>query len=200
MENEKHVIFEGNKYRWDGRYYFPCKGTKAGKRLHVAVWEHFNGLMPKGCEIHHRDHDRRNNDIENLECLTIAEHRKHHASDKPTKRKLEHLEKIRPKAADWHRSSEGRKWHSEHAARQIKSRDPHTRTCQACNKEFLTKSFKAKYCSNNCKARGRRQQLKDLIDIKCKICGGGFLTNKYQPAKTCSKPCATKLVAISKGQ
>lgn len=157
----EYTVFNGDKYRWDGKYYFPCKGTKTGKRLHVAVWEYHNGhVVPEGCEIHHRDHNRRNNNIENLECLTIIEHRKHHANDKPTKRVLKHLDKIRPKAAAWHRSPEGRKWHSEHAARQIKNRDPHIRTCQDCNKEFLTKTFKAKYCSNNCKARGRRRELR----------------------------------------
>ncbi len=43
------------------------------KQMHVFVWESYNGPLPAGHGIHHKDLDRSNNKIENLECLTIEE-------------------------------------------------------------------------------------------------------------------------------
>lgn len=41
---------------------------------HIYVWEKVNGKVPKGFVIHHIDHDRTNNDIENLELMTKKKH------------------------------------------------------------------------------------------------------------------------------
>lgn len=38
-----------------------------------------NLYLKPGCHVHHKDEDRRNNRIENLECLEAADHRKIHA-------------------------------------------------------------------------------------------------------------------------
>jgi hypothetical protein len=45
---------------------------------HVLVWERNNGPIPDGCEIHHKNRDRMDNDLENLECLGILSHRRIH--------------------------------------------------------------------------------------------------------------------------
>ena len=42
--------------------------------MHRYVWEHFKGKIPNGYDIHHLDHDRTNNRIENLELHTKSEH------------------------------------------------------------------------------------------------------------------------------
>lgn len=68
--------------RWSLRnngYY----GRTTGKRdmMHRAVWEHHNGPIPDGWDVHHRDRDRTNNDIANLECLPKHEHTKLHARE-----------------------------------------------------------------------------------------------------------------------
>ena len=47
--------------------------------LHRYVWEKFHGKIPKGFEIHHKDKNRRNYDINNLELVSIHEHHKKHA-------------------------------------------------------------------------------------------------------------------------
>ena len=46
-----------------------------GKQLHRVIWEEHHGAIPDDCEIHHLDSDPTNNDISNLECLTISKHR-----------------------------------------------------------------------------------------------------------------------------
>jgi|GEM_PF-3505190 len=66
------VIVGGRKFtaRNDG-YWRATSGDR--KQLHVYVWEKFNGKLPIGCGIHHKDKDRSNNNIANLVCLTVKE-------------------------------------------------------------------------------------------------------------------------------
>ncbi|MFE5159122.1 HNH endonuclease [Streptomyces sp. NPDC056697] len=74
-----HVEFNGRKYTLRNTGYY---GATSGSRslMHRDVWEFHNGPVPDGCDIHHLDHDRTNNDISNLACLTKDEHtRLHHA-------------------------------------------------------------------------------------------------------------------------
>jgi hypothetical protein len=44
------------------------------KREHVVVWERFNGPLHEGCCIHHLDGNPTNNDINNLDMMTLQRH------------------------------------------------------------------------------------------------------------------------------
>ena len=46
--------------------------------LHRYVWEQANGPIPKNMVIHHKDFNRGNWSLDNLEMLTRAEHIKRH--------------------------------------------------------------------------------------------------------------------------
>ena len=46
---------------------------------HHVIWEAANGPIPKGYEIHHIDHDKSNNDLDNLLCLSKSDHQKTHS-------------------------------------------------------------------------------------------------------------------------
>jgi hypothetical protein len=52
------------------------------KPLHQIIWEKYNGPKPKHYIIHHVDHDKLNNSIENLQLMTRVEHAKIHNSDR----------------------------------------------------------------------------------------------------------------------
>lgn len=65
--------FNGNKYTLRNNGYYGK--TKGGRTLlHRDVWEHHNGPIPKGYDIHHLDNDKTNCDIANLELLPKSEH------------------------------------------------------------------------------------------------------------------------------
>lgn len=61
-----------------GAAYSGVKLTTQGKRdfvmEHRLVWEAVNGAVPDGYDIHHVDGDTYNNEIDNLECLSHADH------------------------------------------------------------------------------------------------------------------------------
>ena len=52
--------------------------TENGKRIfaHRWEWEKYKGPIPEGYDIHHIDGDKKNNAIENLECLPHDVHAK----------------------------------------------------------------------------------------------------------------------------
>jgi len=46
--------------------------------LHRVIWEQEHGEIPKDHVIHHIDGNSLNNNIENLECVSIIEHGARH--------------------------------------------------------------------------------------------------------------------------
>ena len=54
-------------------YYFSSIGP-----IHRVIWSFYNGKIPEDCVIHHKDFDKNNNDISNLQILTYSEHAKVH--------------------------------------------------------------------------------------------------------------------------
>lgn len=75
-----YQYFNGKKYtlRKSIGYY----GLSNEKRtlIHRDIWEFYNGKIPKGFDIHHKDRDKSNNKIENLELINHAEHSKRFAT------------------------------------------------------------------------------------------------------------------------
>lgn len=62
--------FNGCKYYQTKNGYF-----FSGKTLmHRDIWEYHNGTIPEGMVVHHIDHNRANNAIENLQLLDTRKH------------------------------------------------------------------------------------------------------------------------------
>src|SRR3990167_8133917 len=195
----EQVIFDGKRYnrypesnKKELQNYFSTGG--GGKRLHVAVWEFYNGKVPIGYHIHHKDSNSLNNSISNLECITVSEHISTHSkynfhNNKEYRNKQErHLKKIRPLTIKGHRSNEGREGQRDHERMVFGNRPFIQKTCLQCGKLYQTKNkVRTKFCSNNCKSKYRRSIKKDMERRKCVICQTEFIINRYSKTKTCGK-------------
>lgn len=64
-----------------GKGYYTISSSKEGNRgkhLHRLIYEDHYGPIPKGMQIHHIDGDTTNNDISNLQMVSISEHNRIH--------------------------------------------------------------------------------------------------------------------------
>lgn len=207
MGRVDQVVFRGVTFRrypdsnnWAERSYFtPGIGDRQRgiQRLHQEVWKEAHGPIPDGHHVHHRDENPLNNSIDNLECLPGREHHSHHVGhrDLHAPERLAHLASIRPLAAEWHRSEEGRAWHVEHGKQAWAKREAVRRTCDQCGSEFdsITRRDNDHFCSNNCKTKWRRASGVDDEDRKCAYCQNTFRANKYARSRTCSRVCGQQL-------
>ncbi|GHV89874.1 hypothetical protein AGMMS50268_03770 [Spirochaetia bacterium] len=73
--------FNGVKYtkRVTG-YFLSTNGDRT--LMHRDVWQYNNGPIPDDFDIHHKDHDKSNNGIENLEMLSKSEHARMYSTGK----------------------------------------------------------------------------------------------------------------------
>lgn len=206
MAQTETVEFNGRTFvryplapRRSARVYFtayengrPAKGIG---QLHVEVWKATNGQdkVPPGHVIHHLDHDPLNNAPANLACVTRKEHARHHedSRDLDSPEWLAHLARIRPLAAEWHRSDQGRAWHSAHGRGTWIGRERTTLTCETCGSQFEAAfADRARTCSSACIQRLYRQESRYKQEAVCQVCGKTFRTSKYRPARSCSRSCA----------
>lgn len=52
-------------------------GKQKTKTVHRIIWEAFNGPLPKGMTINHKDGNKTNNRLDNLEIMTIGDNIRH---------------------------------------------------------------------------------------------------------------------------
>lgn len=181
--------FNGERFYLCGNYY-SNQERDGEKRLHRIVYDYHNGAIPDGLQVHHKDHDRSNNDNDNLELMTHAEHRAHHADDEGFREQSRaNLAKFSHLAKKWHGSEAGRDWHKEHyEATKHKLHTKELKTCSQCGTEYEGAKRKGdlSFCGRNCKAAHRRASGVDDIQRLC-ACGERFTINKYKPTKRCKK-------------
>lgn len=191
--------YPDSKSRSDHNY-FRCesRGRRVGRRyLHRDVWSDANGPIPEGHHVHHIDGDTGNNALANLACVPAGQHQELHV---PTSRQRSAIayKAIRPRlkagAAEWHRSEEGRAWHSEQARRAYEKRVPLQKRCDRCGAKFGTMGRREsdRFCSNACRAAARRASRVDDIERACARCGEAYRASRYAPRKFCSKTCASR--------
>jgi hypothetical protein len=156
--------FDGGLYRlWPSEKYW----SRGGKKLHRDVWTSAFGQIPKGCHIHHRDSDPSNNQLSNLECVPANKHLSDTWRIRAERGDEGHgvfNETARERAAEWHRSEEGRLWHKRHAQR-VKSWTKwkrEDRPCDHCGTVFQALVRKSghsqRFCSEVCKAANYRKR------------------------------------------
>lgn len=171
------INFGGRVFKADKSGYLHMKGA----RLHRIIYEIHHGPIPKGYDIHHKDGNKLNNSIDNLECISHPEHLSIHM-----KANTERVHK-------WHKSPEGRRFLGDKSKKLWKKRPIHSLTCLSCGKSFTAIQIdRAKYCDNKCEQRARRSSGVDNIERLCVICGNPFQINKYQKTLTCGYSCGSK--------
>ena len=73
----------GTYNKWLGKrgyYVISLQGKR--KYEHHYIWEKINDVIPKGHVIHHKNHNKLDNDIDNLELMTSKDHLKLHAKER----------------------------------------------------------------------------------------------------------------------
>lgn len=203
----RFIEFDGKRFYSDNRGYWVTntkdkKGTK--KRLHVYIWEKYNGEVPEGYHVHHVDGDKGNNDISNLTLMNQSEHMRYHNNADEMKAMFrKNIDKYaRPKAIEWHKSAASTEFHKEHWKNSIGKYVGiyEKKNCAYCGKEFDAPILKpnTKFCSSKCKGTARRKNRKDDVEKVCVMCGNKFMGNKHNGVKTCSHNCRTALTNKTK--
>jgi phage terminase large subunit len=156
---------------------------------HRLVYGDIIGELPEDSwtwNVHHKDFDKINNNPDNLELKSRADHcglyakcreisdetrNKQRVSqlkrllDKEQRAKmLLNLEKMREATKIWHKSEEGRAWHSKSSidcwkSEEYREKRKKIKNCLFCNEEFVTKDGSGKYCSLTCKLAYRKRRL-----------------------------------------
>lgn len=190
--DDTHQEFLGVVYHQNSKGYFLHNDSL----LHRVVWEFFFGEIPDGYEIHHRDHNPANNQIENLQCLTKSEHHKLHAAA------MSKIEIVCPVCGKIFlaRANRPAKFCSQHCRFKQKyvPAQKEKRICEWCGQEFETSSKSlARFCSHHC---SHQAWLAQLTEGTCVICGKQFSFPRGTPRKTCSKECADILLQRSRAR
>lgn len=201
--NTNFVLYNGSKYYLQStkKYYSRRHyGTEQERLLHRVVWVQHNGPIPEKHCVHHIDGDWKNNAIENLELVPTSEHARNHMrerfKDPKTRRKfLRSLSIAVQHAPAWHKSEEGRKWHSKNAKHIWEVfKKQESAICYECGKEYLTWNPScAKFCSLHCRNKDATRRAK-CDKRNCSICGKEYITSKYSKCKTCGDNCRSILI------
>jgi hypothetical protein len=200
MVARKMVVFEGVRYQLDKEtgYYAACyTKDRKGRTLHRSVWEHNKGPIPKGFVIHHKDHNKLNNKISNLELLSDSDHKKQHwVEDKEIMLAAtrQNIQKANLASKEWHGSPEGLEWHGQHAKAVYAKHVPTPAVCAWCHKTFLDKCLRGdtRFCSNSCRIKNRYASGVDNQTRLCIECGKPFTVNKYEKKVNCTRSCAMR--------
>lgn len=183
--DDKHQRFNGENFHiyHDGH----MRNTRG---LHQRIWNYFYGEVPNGYQIHHVDGNKLNNDISNLQIMTISEHQHHHNPKGTVNQILTTL------VCEWC----GKKYQgyfngkNRFCSQLCRSRYRQTheriqRTCPQCGKIFDTpKAQPAQYCSHTCAMDAKRKYSPEKRT--CPVCGKEFVVTLRHTQKFCSRECA----------
>jgi len=164
------------------------------------VWINHHGTIPEKMDIHHKDGDKSNNEIDNLEIISRSDHLKKHW--KEGSYDLEQRRLQLSEARKWLRTPQGRLVQSEKSKESWVKRklNPFQVLCLGCDEKFDTYQKWAKCCSEKCYMRYRRKNKIGFIEKKCWMCGKVYLDDKHSRVRTCGKECGIKLQILNQNR
>lgn len=202
-DDKKFAYIDGLRFCRDERtgYYL---NAVTHKRLHRYIYERVHGAIPKGYQVHHIDHDKGNNEPDNLRLLTKSEHMRLHGKEMTEEQRQwkrdNLLSKAVPASVAWRHTEEAREMYKRRY--EAMKHLLHVRTemtCKECGKQFEgLKNNHNVFCSNACKSAWRRKSGVDNENRKCVICGAAFAVNKYAKTVCCSKSCSSRLAYMNR--
>jgi hypothetical protein len=192
------VVYDGEKY-WlqsNGRYYQSGRHDAVERLLHRRVWLDTYGLIPDGYAVHHRNGDWTDNRVENLALMHISEHGRHHLAERrardpePERRGLI---AARVRAAEWHASPEGLRWHSQHGRATWQDRQSSRAICEDCGRGYDTFfPTRSRFCSSACMQRHNYHTTPRVVGGICPRCGKTVRHKPGRPTTYCSHLCANR--------
>lgn len=155
-EGKSFAKFNGVVYaKEDSGYYRQYVNWGAERnsvRLHRAVYEYYKGKIKKKHHIHHKDGDKENNDIENLEMVSSSKHNEIHFTEERKEIAKKNYDKAREAAIRWHKTSPlSSMVHSKAAKLGWEDRPYYKHVCKQCGKEFQTREKSCGFCCGKCK-------------------------------------------------
>ena len=191
--DEKYQTFNGDTFYKNKRGHYVH-----GDFLHRCVWEYHHGTIPENYHIHHKDFDKDNNNIENLQLLTEIEH--HQLHRELTKKIFVCIVCGKEYVAV---SMNGNNKFCSSTCENIdkNKRQKTERVCEYCGEIFKTNKYRpGKCCSRSCSVKLSWQKRiqagfkSEKMEIRtCEFCGKNFEARKDKPQKCCSKSCGAKL-------
>jgi hypothetical protein len=143
MECADKIMFNGIPF-YRCRDYYRSTVKDGCQALHRVIWESVHGLIPDGFVVHHIDGNPDNNLIENLSCIPLVEHLKHHYP--------ESLPQRTDAIIAWNKSARASECRKK-TARDVwaeRKANPPSRTCERCGALFNKPNPKARFCSSKC--------------------------------------------------
>ncbi len=135
----KYVDWDGQRWGlYSGGYY-----ANKSDYLHRAKWKKLRGPIPKGYHVHHKNHDKTDNRIANLVCISQSEHAREHKMGFTIT--PQHQAKLQAAIAKDKVAWSAKRVATSNAKPNI------TVVCQWCEKTFPTRRTSRKTCSQWCR-------------------------------------------------
>jgi hypothetical protein len=172
----------GEAIEYDGIRWNPCARDpyyRSGDRglLHRWMWTKEVGPIPEGMQVHHKNHDKRDNRVDNFVLLSPGEHWAEHGEER---------------GSDWHSRGGKAAW------AKVQVRDF---ICERCGEGFQSRNNTkvVRFCSNACReAAAPSRALEQRV---CRVCGNSYECPRRNPTTTCSRKCTAAYIAeIKRGK
>jgi hypothetical protein len=143
MPKRPFVVFDGVRYFRQADGYWKSGDMVS---LHRVVWESAHGPLADGLVVHHIDENPSNNDLSNLQAMTIGEHRVLHQTGRAWS------PEVKAKLAESGRASwvgaPSREW-----------------PCEVCGETFSSRSrYQPRFCGNRCQQTAKRREKRALLE------------------------------------